>query len=290
MREANFENFRLRYSIHKDVDEDKRGHTSVHCDYENGEWFYDQLIDWMKSHIPGYALSPKELKNISPSDMFAKTEKAARMIYGRSANIARRGEIGEIILHGLIVDLYKTTPVISKVFHKSARSDTVKGFDCVHAIVEGGEVESLWLGEAKFYKDIDDAMSEALSSIKDLITAVRLREEFMLISNDIDDEDEVGEKVLGLIDKSNSLDDITKRICVPVLLTYESRTVNGHTVSSDAFKSELTAEVEAYVKKFNKLADGVEIDIHVFIFSLHQKKELLERFDRQLKGHQADGK
>lgn len=192
------------------------------------------------------------------------------------------------MLHGLISDLYKTTPVISKVYHKSARSDTVKGFDCVHAVVESDEIESLWLGEAKFWKDINAAITDAVKSITSFVESVRLREEFMLITNDIDEDDKIGEKVKTIIDKSNSLDNITKRLCVPVLLAYESPTVGKHTTHSEDFKSELVSEVEASIEKFNNLAVNIEIDIHIFTLSLKQKDELIKRFDTKLKGYQAD--
>ena len=288
MRKADFSNFSLKYSIHKEVDVDKRGHTSIYCDYEQGEWFYDQLVDWLRGHIPSYALSPKELKKLNPNTLFDLGEKAARLVYGRAAKLKKRGEIGEIILHGLITDLYKTTTIVSKIYHKSARSDTVKGFDCVHAVVEGDEIESLWLGEAKFWKNIDPAMTDAVKSITSFMESVKLRDEFMLITNDIDEDDTVGEKVKAIIDKSNSLDDITKRICIPVLLAYESPTVGKHTIYSDKFKGELIKEVEASVEKFNKLAISVEIDIHIFTLSLKQKEELIKRFDIKLKGYQAD--
>lgn len=288
MRQADFTNFHLKYSLHKEVDSDRRGHTSIHCDYESGKWFYDQLIQWMKKHIPGYALSPKELKNIRPEQIIELTERATKLIYGRAAKVDRRGEIGEIILHGLICEIYKTSPLISKVFHKSARSDTVKGFDCVHVIIENDEIESLWLGEAKFYTEISGAITEAIASIKDITEAVRLRDEFMLISNDIDADDAVGQKALKLLDKGTSLDDITKKICIPVLLTYESEAVGNHSSISDDFQSELDAEVTKHLTKFNELAVDIEIDIHVFIFSVGQKQEIISRFDTHLKGHQAD--
>lgn len=288
MRSADFSNFLLKYSVHKEINGDKRGHTSVYCDYEQGEWFYDQLVGWLKKHIPSYALSPKELKKLDPNTLFDLGEKAAQLVYGRSAKLEKRGEIGEIMLHGLISDLYKTTTVVSKVYHKSARSDTVKGFDCVHAVVEGDEIESLWLGEAKFWKNIDAAIADAVKSIESFTESVRLREEFMLITNDIDEDDEIGKKVKAILDKSNSLDNITKRICIPVLLAYESPIVNKHSVHSEEFKTELIKEVEASIEKFNKLAVKVEIDIHIFTLSLKQKEELIKRFDTKLKGYQAN--
>lgn len=287
---ADFSNFLLKYTVHKDMDDSKRGHTAIYCDYQNGEWFYEQLIDWTKRHIPAYALSPRELENIDPTEMIAKVELATKMIYGANAQVGNRGEIGEIILHGLIYDIYKTRPLVSKIFHKSSRSDTVKGFDCVHAVEIDGQIESLWLGEAKFYTNIDAAIRAAATSVKEVIDSVRLRDEFMLISNDIDKETETGQRAVKLLKSTTSLDEITSKICIPVLLAYESPIVGKHTSNTDVYIQELSDEVQAHIGKFINAVDGIEINIHVFTLSMHQKEELVKRFDTQLKGHQADAK
>lgn len=288
MRQAKFENFKLRYHLHSEVDETRRGFTSIHCDYQQGEWFYDQLIKWLKNHIPRYALSPKELEDIRPEDMFNKVEKAAKMIYGRKAKTGTRGEIGELILHGIVVELYNTSPVISKIFRKSARSDTVKGFDCVHAVLEDGAIESLWLGEAKFYKNISKAITSAVKSIKEMQDSLKLRDEFMLISNDLDPKTEAGSEVAKLISDTNSLDNITPKICIPVLLTYESPIVGKHTSTTQDFIDGIGLEVEKHINAFKDLVKDVDVDIHVFVFSIKQKQEIIDRFDKMLKGHQAE--
>lgn len=290
MRAADFSNLLLKYSLHQEIDEAKRGYTSIHCDYQEGQWNYEQFMSWIKKHIPEYALSPQEISAIkaNPTQFFEAVERASRMVYGSKAKTKRRGEIGEIILHGLIYDIYGTRPVISKVFLKTARNDTVKGFDCVHSLANEDTLESLWLGEAKFYKDVGSAISEAIDSIKTLTANMQLRNEFMVITNTIGhDQDPIVKQVKALLHESVSLDQIKPKICVPVLITYESPTVQGSTTISEEFIEALNKEVKAHIDKFIEASNGLDVDIHVFMFSLNQKQALVDEFDRQLKAHQV---
>lgn len=291
MREADFSNLLLKYSLHQEIDDKKRGYTSIHCDYEEGKWNYQQFMTWIKQHIAEYALSPQEIREVrkNPTQFFEAVERASRMVYGSKAKTKKRGEIGEIILHGLIYDIYKTRPVISKIYLKTARNDTVKGFDCVHSLANEDVLESLWLGEAKFYKRIDSAITEAVESVKTLIDKTQLRNEFMVITNTIgNDQDPVIQQVKKLLHPSTSLDDIKPKICVPVLLTYESPVVNGATSIDQTFLDSLDKEVQAHLEKFMQASSGIDLDIHVFVFSLHQKQDLINEFDRQLKAHQVE--
>ena len=286
---ADFTSFYLKYSLHEEKAETRRGHTAIHCDYQRGEWNIEQFMEWIKRHIIGYALSPKEIRSLEPTQYVSAVERASRLIYGKEAKTEKRGEIGELILHGLIYDIYHTEPVISKIYMKTSRSDTVKGFDCVHALADGDELDSLWLGEAKFYKDMSGAIREAVDSIRTLSEDIALRNEFMIISNGIgDDEDPMAVKVKNLLKRSTSLDEITPKICVPVLLTYDSKVVSQHTSLSEEFVENLNAEVNAHLDSFKGAVTDIDLDIHVFIFSLADKAKLLEEFDKQLKGHQAE--
>jgi len=289
MSHADFSNLYLKYSLHQEHDVSGRGHTSLHCSYQEGEWHYDQFMEWIKRHIIEYALSPREVRGIHSTQYFDAVERASRMVYGAKAKTKRRGEIGELILHGLIYDIYGTRPVVSKVFMKTARNDTVKGFDCVHALSSNDTLESLWLGEAKFYKNINNAISEAIESIKTLAANEQLLNEFMVVNNMIgDDEDPIAQQVKKLLSRSSSFDDIKPKICVPVLLTYESPVVANHKAISNEFITQLDTEVQSHIDKFTKASKGIDLSIHVFVFSLDQKKKLIEKFDTQLKGHQAE--
>ncbi|RLG25775.1 DUF1837 domain-containing protein, partial [Methanosarcinales archaeon] len=68
-----------------------------------------------------------------------------------------RGEFGELILHVLLRDFIKTTPLLSKIHFKDTDGASIHGFDSVHIGPEiNGIGDSLYLGETKFYSRKND--------------------------------------------------------------------------------------------------------------------------------------
>ena len=115
---ADFEDFKLSHRLHKDIDETRRGHTAINIGYESGEWNYREFVLWLQRHIPEFSLTPKELTNFNdPTEFFAIVTNAARLLHDRDKKLDKKGEIGELILHGLIRDIYKTSPLVSKVYY-----------------------------------------------------------------------------------------------------------------------------------------------------------------------------
>jgi hypothetical protein len=101
--------------------------------------------------LPEFALNYSELTNVHSGNMTALVKQAAKRVY-ETNKFKRRGEFGEILLHAAIRQVFGSLPAISKIYYKSARNDTVKGFDAVHVVGPPEEME-VWLGEAKFYED-----------------------------------------------------------------------------------------------------------------------------------------
>ena len=158
------------------------GHTGIVVAYERDEWNYGQLISWIHRHIPSFALAKSELENITSTEMIEKTRRAATLIQDPLDN-PNSGDLGEIILHGLIIDIFGLQPLISKIYYKTNVRDNVKGFDTVHALYneEIDAIDALWLGEAKFHKNHNSAIDAAFNSVEAFMETRRLREEFMVI-------------------------------------------------------------------------------------------------------------
>jgi len=70
----------------------------------------------------------------------------------------KRGEIGELLLHVICREVFKTYPAITKYFYKDSANNTVKGFDAVHVVV-GGDGLELWLGERNSTKTSGSVIS-----------------------------------------------------------------------------------------------------------------------------------
>ena len=81
--------------------------------------------------------------------------------------------------------VFGTVPTIAKYFYKDAANDTVKGFDAVHVVPAGIDLE-LWLGEVKFYDDLARAIRDVVKELEVHTQRDYVRAESAFIANKID--------------------------------------------------------------------------------------------------------
>ncbi len=253
--------------------------------YELGSWrterFAEHLIEW----LPEFALTFSELEALHSGNMVALLREAAKKIYA-TEKFEKRGEFGELILHAAIRQIYGSLPAISKIFYKTSRNDTVKGFDAVHVIVKDNSLE-LWLGEAKFYDDVHRAIRDVVKELKAHTERDYLRDEFALIAGKIDENWPHAQDLKKLISPNTSLDQIFTRVCIPVLLTYDSPCVASHKACSEAYCAEFEREVIGHYKTFCGKELPANVEIQLFLLPLSQKAELVAALDRRLRGLQS---
>lgn len=214
--------------------------------------------------------------------------RAAHVVY-QSKKFTKRGEFGELFLHAAIRQVHNSLPAISKIYYKTAPNDTVKGFDAVHVVGPADDLE-LWLGEAKFYGDIGSAIREVVDELKTHLGTDYLRTEFLLLTGKIDDAIPHAEPLKRLLSPNTSLDDVFKRACIPVLLTYNSKCLANHSECNSAYASAFTAEVTQHYQAFVDSLQGItvptELRIHLFLLPLHTKEQLVAALDGKLKAWQ----
>lgn len=251
------------------------------ADYELGVWRERQLAEHLIEWLPEFCLKYTEIKGLGSNNAVRLLRQAASNVYNTD-KFENRGEIGEIILHAIIRHEFHTIPLISKIYYKDAPNDTVKGFDCVH-IVENDGIFELWLGEAKFYNDFNRAATDVAVEIKKHIANDYLRSEFTAICNKVDGNHPSAQKVFEMLNKYNSLDNIFKKLVIPVLITYESNVVRSYTSISKEFESSLKEEVKKQYTYFVNKVGKIEIVIHLIMVPLHQKSVLVKAFDEELR-------
>jgi hypothetical protein len=239
------------------------------------------LVSW----LPEFALSSSDYEAIGGHNAAQKTIEAAKSLY-LSPNYQKRGECGELLLHVIIRQVFGSYPAISKYFFKDNRNDTVKGFDAVHVVVNADKLE-LWLGEVKFYEHISMAISAVVSELEQHTERDYLRSEFMAIRNKIDPAWPMAARLAKLIHPNTSLDEIFDAVVVPVLLTYDSAVIKGHSKVTAAFKQAFEQDVRKHRDTFagKKLPGNVRIEL--LLFPLESKAELVKSFDERLKQWQA---
>jgi len=261
------------------------GLSGVCAGYEDGQWRCAQLAQHLLEWLPEFALTHSERRAIADYNAVHMVSRAADAVYA-SENYGRRGEIGGLLLHVVLRQVFGTLPAVSKLYFKDSANDTVKGFDAVHVVAHDKRFES-WLGEVKFYKDVATAIRDVVPEIEEHTEHDYLRSEFAAIGNKIDDEWAHAETLRALIHRNQSLDQVFAAVCVPVLLTYDSDTVSQYDAVSTEYEAALCEEVERNWKKFATEAPDITPRIHLILFPMKSKADLASEFDTGLKAWQT---
>lgn len=260
--------------------------TAVCAGYELKQWRRSQLAGHLIKWLPEFALNYTELTSLGAHNATDLIAKAARSVY-LSDKYKKRGEIGELLLHVICREVFSTYPAITKYFYKDSANNTVKGFDSVHVIsTKAGGLE-LWLGESKFYEQMDKAINAAVKDLKAHTERDYMRAEFMTVRNMLDPKWPHAERLKKLIHPNVSLDTIFDAICIPVLLTYNSDAIKAHDHVSAAFLKAFLDEVNQHYATFATKNPLTSIRVHLFLFPAKDKAGLLADFDARLKACQG---
>lgn len=249
--------------------------------FESRQWRKDQLVNYLFEYLPEFALTYSELGNLTSENMVAKMRQVAASIY-QSEKFKNRGEFGELLLHAIIREMYDTIPAISKIYYKDSPNETVKGFDAVHVIVTDKALE-LWLGEVKFYNNISNAISDVIEELNQHIKTRYVRNEFIAITNKIDTKWPHANILKTLLHPNTSLDDVFSNTCIPVLLTYDSSVLTRYDNKCDEYIQEISEEFQRFHKKFCDKLGEFPLTIHLFLFPLNTKAELINSLESKLK-------
>ena len=259
--------------------------SSVSAGYELGLWrtegFAAHLIEW----LPEFALTARELADLNSATAVRLLRRAAQAVY-QTDRFEKRGEFGELILHAVLRQVAGSLPAISKIYFKDSPNDTVKGYDAVHVVPTDDQLE-LWLGEAKFYSDLQDAIRDAVASLTDHIGPNYLRSEFQTILNKIDDDWPHAASLRTLLDPNTSLDDVFGALCMPVLLTYDSPACSAFDERCEEYLEALAREAWDAHRTFLERLGAPPVRMHLFLTPLQNKAELMQALHSRLQNLQA---
>jgi hypothetical protein len=251
--------------------------------FETGVWrqkrFVEHLFDW----LPRFALKARERQYLSDAP-FTQIKKALYQLYevSKVAKTNQRGEIGELLLHVCCVEHFETAPIVLTVFYKTAANDVIKGWDCVHYRKTEDEKIELWLGEAKFYEDAKAAITQAMKSIKAHMDAGFLNAQKVIVGSKIEDDFEDYDDIKKLFDLDTSLDEIIKRIVIPIMITYDSSAVGLATVVDDAYITAIQAELKDLFGDLLSKHAGLELAVRAIFVPLKSKIDFVKAFDEKM--------
>ena len=207
------------------------------------------------------------------------------------------GEIGEILLFGIMRKFYSALPVVPKIFYKQNSNDYAKGADSVHIVLNDDSTFSVWLGEAKFYNSLENnRLDKILDSISNMLETDKLRKEFTMLTSLKDLDLYVDNKILlqDIKDKlSNgiSMDEIKQQLHIPIMLLHECDITANNTKIMTEYKKDIKEKhfniTSSFIKKLDKKLKNTfayhDIKFHIIIFPVPNKLEIVKRFNTKAK-------
>ena len=253
---------------------------AYHVGFEQNKFRLEPLVDLLVNVIPEFAFGYHE-GDVLLTDVVNKLRDAARLIYSTD-NYENRGEFGEIVLHLLLRDFCETKPLISKIYFKDARNNTVKGFDGIHIQICDDQ-KKLWLGESKIYKDGKRGVIDLSKDVKNHLTQDYLRSEFNLLSKKIPMNIPDREYWINLMHEHQTLENILSSICVPCVCTYSSTLFKKHRDATNKYLTDFKEECYNLKEKFDNANIVTNVEIILMLLPVPSKKELIEKLDEKLK-------
>lgn len=254
---------------------------AYHVGFEENRFRLQPLVDVICQVIPEFALGYHEGASIPATEVIDKLREAAKTVYDTD-KYERRGEFGELILHLLLRDFCDTLPLVSKIYFKDSNNVTVHGFDGVH--VTTGAEKKLWLGESKLYRDGYAGVRELANDLFAHIEGDYLRKEFCLISRRLPESTPDIEHWRNLMHKHQTLENIYKGICIPMVCTYSSGIFTTHKAATTEYVMDFTKECYELKKRFesHRKKPTTSVEAILMLLPVSCKDELVGELDKRL--------
>jgi hypothetical protein len=273
-------------------------------DFEEKKWRLKKFRSFIWDNIAETALSQKErlsLVNQSHSMLVAAAENLR--LTDLDDDVGKGSELAEVVLYGIMKEYYSALPVVPKIFYKQNSQDNAKGADSVHIVIDGDDF-SLWFGEAKFYKSLEDArLSKIVESVASSLSPGKLKKENSIITNvsDIDllpIKDSIRSSIKSALSPKESLDKIKSKINIPILILHECGLTGACKEITDEYKAALISfhkgRATSYFKKQIDKIGGIfkysEIKFHIILFPVPSKKEIVDNFVGNVQYFKEQGK
>lgn len=273
---------------------------SIVNDFEDNNWRYKKFNQFIWNNISQDALTKEERDSLieSPDSILEKAASRLRIIQNKNGDDEKTGgEIAEILLYGIMHSYYKAHPIVPKIFYKQNKNDFAKGSDSVHIVVEDDDNFSLWLGEAKFYKNIENSnLDKIVSSVHDTLSTDKIKKENSIITglsefDKYDINETVKKKIKALLNEDTSIDKIKPILHVPIILLHECGITASSNEMSEDYKEQIIAKhkerAESYfekqIEKCKDVAKYSEIKFHMILFPVPSKETVVDKFIKRAK-------
>ncbi|ELI1825047.1 HamA C-terminal domain-containing protein [Vibrio alginolyticus] len=265
---------------------------SIANDFEEGSWRHKSFHMFIWDNIAETSLSSKEREALIDKSSSILSASAANLrLTDKETDIGKGSELAEIFLYGIMKHHYGALPVVPKIFYKQNVQDNAKGADSVHLVIHDNDF-SLWFGEAKFYKSIENArLGSIVSSVKNSLNPEKLKKENSIVTNvsDIDhliENAELRKRIKDALSSKVSLDTIKPKIHIPIFILHECEITQGTTMWSEEYQTQVTdyhldranAYFEKQISEMSNIHLYNQITFHIILFPVPSKTQIVDKF------------
>lgn len=285
----------ILHNLFDDIEPKNKALLSIVNKFEDGEWRLKKFEQFIWNNIKETALSKAERDALidDPESTLYNSVLNLRLVEGEEAG----GEIGEILLHGIMKKYFSALPVVPKIFYKQNARDYAKGADSVHIVLNDDLTFSVWLGEAKFYNSLaTHRLDKIINSVSDMLITNKLRKEFTILTSlkDLElyvEDKKLLENIKISLSDGISMDDIKKQLHIPIMLLHECSITSSNTKVMAEYIEDIKKEhfdiTSRFIKKLDKKLETIflysEIKFHIIIFPIPNKNEIVQRFNNKAK-------
>lgn len=264
---------------------------SEYNDFEDGHWRYERFEEYIINNLVLTCLSASEREKI-PDNSYSQLKLACQNLRILNTDDNGKGsEIAEILLYGIMKDYYKALPAVAKIFFKQNVNDYAKGSDGFHIVLSENDF-SIWYGEAKFYKSLGKTqLSTIATSVLNSLDSKKLRKE-NITALDLTDLEIIlqnstqKEEIFEYLSLNKSLDDLKKKLHIPIMILYESPITTETSELSEEYKKRIYNEQLELTKKYFPIQDDIcksvfkyeTITFHLIYFPVPNKDLIVDSF------------
>ncbi len=261
----------------------------------------DDFLNFVTDRIVDYSLPEKE-KNEARDHMLRTRSMAKCMELQRKAealftDLEKTGELGEIMLYILSMEILRLPQLISKMSLKTSGRLHYQGADAIHFNYnQTTQMLEIYWGESKMEKTITSALKNCFKSISPILTSTisddspQSRDIQLVIANlpDNIDNKELEDFLVGYLDlnsdKSNKMD--FRAVC---FVGFDSKEYPQN--PKEKIDSELFAELQSKIKGWKKSIKTQiknhtsldKFDINIFLMPFDSVDDMRRDFLKKLK-------
>jgi len=266
---------------------------SVANGFEDGQWMKKAFYKFIFDNIVETALSSDERDKCVNGEYSKLTEAVKHLrLTDNSNDIGKGSEIAEIVLYGIMKHYFHALSAIPKIFYKQNDNDNAKGADSVHIVLTDDGDFQLWLGEAKFYNNLEDSrFSVPIGSVQQMLQTPIIKKETGILTNLNELDKQIKDvnlvkKIKEALNPNQSIDLIKPKIHVPILLLYQCDITASTTEFTDDYKQKIIdyhkERAIVYFKKQISSLAGIynydKINFHLILFPIPNKEEIVSWF------------